>query len=108
MFLFRNIITFILTLAFLNKMTSGIRTNQNICSLNPCNISFIPESHNNNILTVTNWLEYNNKKLFTNDLKQKHLIIISLLLSGQVETNPGPSRTPKIPCGECKNAVYFV
>eukprot|EP00111_Clytia_hemisphaerica_P005737 TCONS_00016623-protein len=36
-----------------------------------------------------------------------HLINLLLIFSGQIETNPGPARPIKFPCGECYKAVKW-
>ena len=45
------------------------------------------------------------KQTFTPTMKNQHLLI-KLLLSGQVELNPGP-RSPRWPCGSCGKNVNW-
>ena len=63
-------------------------------------ISFIPNNNRSSECSVIFWLR-NNNKLLVNSQRGRYHVLINLLLSGQVEINPGPLRTPKFPCGDC-------
>ena len=55
-------------------------------------------------LSVAYWQYTNGFKLSSR--RGAYHVILSLLLSGQIEPNPGP-RAPKYPCGECHKAVKW-
>ena len=73
------------------------------------NISMVPQDNSitSAPLSISYWHLQNGLKIRSTH-KGKYLTILCLLLSGQVEVNPGPQgRTPKFPCGECGKAVTW-
>ena len=69
-------------------------------------LSFVPHLHavaGSSSLTL--WQRLNGARVKANQIHHFH-ILLSLMLSGQVEVNPGP-RPPKYPCGECGRAVTY-
>ena len=68
-------------------------------------ISFIPTPQELGPMSILRW-HYTHGFTLSSKRGSYH-IILSLLLSGQVEPNPGPGRPPKYPCGECHKAVRW-
>ena len=67
-------------------------------------ISLIPTPPKLGPLSITYWHHTHGFKLSSR--RGSYHIILGLLLSGQVEPNPGP-RPPKYPCGKCRKAVTW-
>ena len=95
---------------------NGVRTFQSLISLfwnfffpSSDLIKFEPNSGSLNICSVSLFISSQQKKACSTRVwnfdptNVSHLLLI-ILLSGQVETNPGPSN--EFPCGICKNEVF--
>ena len=74
--------------------------------VHPTDISFVPDGdHLQNEMLLS--ILYNSRYSEARAPKRTHqLIHLLLILSGQIELNPGP-RTVKFPCGECFQAVKW-
>ena len=71
-------------------------------------ITFIPNGDtftNEVFLTISHNMKHS--KIQPRKQSNYHLINLLLILSGQIETNPGPARAIKFPCGECYKAVKW-
>ena len=76
--------------------------------VNPTDISFVlrEESPNNAVLfSIANNSKHNRARAYKHVAAQ--LIDILLVISGQIELNPGPKHNIKFPCGECSKAVRW-
>ena len=67
-------------------------------------ISLIPTPPKLEHISIAYWHHTQGFKLSSK--RGSYHILLSLLLSGQIESNPGP-RSPKYPCGECNKAVRW-
>ena len=68
------------------------------------NISFIPLLAPTGPSSITYWHSRYGFKI--SRYPSRFHVLLALLLSGQVESNPGP-KSPKFPCGECSKAVRW-
>ena len=74
--------------------------------MDPHHVSFIPKLVAvYGASSLTYWQKLNGIRLKACKIRHYHLLLC-LILSGQVEVNPGP-RPPKYPCGECSKAVVY-
>ena len=67
-------------------------------------ISLIPTPLKLGPISISYWHYTQGFKLSSK--RGSYHVLLSLLLSGQIESNPGP-RSPKYPCGECNKAVRW-